>query len=109
MSARYQLGPILRHMGACDGSLAWLAAGKRATFAEAWEAVAEYDWLYFLADRVDRRAERRAFDDDFQNSPRMTLDSRRAAYARHGLTAARIEGWLYDYARKNNCLVEVER
>jgi hypothetical protein len=48
---------ILRNLGACSESLAWLAAEQHQTVAAAWDACPRGDWLLWIAARVgvDRR------------------------------------------------------
>lgn len=104
MSARYQLGPILKNMGACDESLAWLAAGKRATFAEAWKACPNKEWIWFLLMMT------RGVSFASEVIPIVTdLHTARKSLRHHRITAATVEVWLVEYARANGCLVEVER
>lgn len=49
---KYKLTPILRRMGACEGSLQWLARANRATFADAWNACERHDWMCWLIGRT---------------------------------------------------------
>jgi hypothetical protein len=80
-------------------AILWLAERKYPTFAEAWDNAFDSD-LEWLALQIDRKAEERAY--------RASHFGYRKALAREGINAARAEKWLIDYARKHNCLEEVE-
>lgn len=48
----YKLSPILHSLGACSESLDWLAHEKHPTFADAWNACPEHEWMCWLLGRT---------------------------------------------------------
>lgn len=118
MSARYQLGPILRHMRACGEARSWLLRQGHGTFTEAFGALValgqEADragasplWVSWL---VGHNGLSVPWDKAGNLCPCCMEGGRTnyaAALAAKGITAATVEAALVEYARKNSCLVEV--
>lgn len=109
--AKYQLLPILKSMNACEPAIAWLQHEKHPTFADAWNACGNLDWLEWVvcslinADMPTKRATDGPLVRKWATWVRLSETTVLLDIFRTLFPADLVERALVSYARRKYCLV----